>query len=49
MGWQRKFDAPIETPDGTRLTTLREAVAYLAKTVRNLNAICQLSRRPQRC
>ena len=32
-GWQRKFDDPIETPDGTRLKTLREAVAYLAKTV----------------
>jgi hypothetical protein len=32
-GWQRKFDDPIETPDGTRLNTLREAVAYLAKTV----------------
>ena len=33
-GWQRKFDDPIETPDGKRLNTLREAVAYLAKTVR---------------
>jgi hypothetical protein len=32
-GWQRKFDDPIETSDGTRLNTLREAVAYLAKTV----------------
>ena len=32
-GWQRKFDDPIETPDGTRLSTSREAVAYLAKTV----------------
>ena len=32
-GWQRKFDDPIQAPDGTRLTTLREAVAYLAKTV----------------
>jgi len=32
-GWQRKFDDPIELPDGTRLNTLREAVAYLAKTV----------------
>ena len=32
-GWQRKFDDPIETPDGKRLNTLREAVAYLAKTV----------------
>jgi hypothetical protein len=32
-GWQRRFDAPIEAPDGTRIDTLREAVAYLAKTV----------------
>ena len=32
-GWQREFDEPIETPDGTHLRTLREAVAYLAKTV----------------
>src|SRR5258708_9704979 len=32
-GWQRKFDDPIETPDGTQLKTLREAIAYLAKTV----------------
>ena len=32
-GWQRKFDDPIEAPDGTRLNTSREAVAYLAKTV----------------
>jgi len=26
-GWSRKFE--IVTPDGTRLNTLREAVAYL--------------------
>ncbi|WP_029582494.1 hypothetical protein [Bradyrhizobium sp. URHD0069] len=32
-GWQRRFDNPIELSDGTRLNTLREAVAYLAKTV----------------
>ena len=32
-GWQRQFDDPIDLPDGTRLNTLREAVAYLAKTV----------------
>lgn len=42
-GWQRKFDEPIETPDGKRLNTLREAVAYLAKTVpkseRNMPAV----------
>jgi hypothetical protein len=34
-GWSRKFDDPIETPEGTRLITLREAVAYLAKTVQD--------------
>jgi hypothetical protein len=27
-----EFDDPIETPDGTQLNTLREAIAYLAKT-----------------
>jgi hypothetical protein len=32
-GWQREFDEPIDAPDGTQLNTLREAVAYLAKTV----------------
>jgi hypothetical protein len=33
IGWSRAFDDPIALPDGTKLTTLREAVAYLAKTV----------------
>jgi hypothetical protein len=32
-GWQREFDEPIETPGGTQLRTLREAVVYLAKAV----------------
>lgn len=32
-GWQRKFEDPIPLPDGCKLVTLREAVAYLAKTV----------------
>jgi hypothetical protein len=32
-GWSREFDDPIILPDGTELTTLKEAVAYLAKTV----------------
>ena len=32
-GWLRKFDDPIEAPDGIGLNTLREAIAYLAKTV----------------
>ncbi|MEH2562081.1 hypothetical protein [Bradyrhizobium sp. AZCC 2289] len=42
-GWQRKFDDPIELPDGTRLNTLREAIAYLAKAIpkseRNMPAV----------
>jgi hypothetical protein len=42
-GWRRRFDDPIDAPDGTRLNTLREAVAYLAKTVpkseRNMPAV----------
>jgi hypothetical protein len=33
VSWLREFDEPIETPDGKQLRTLREAVAYLAKTV----------------
>ena len=32
-GWLRKFDEAIEAPDGTQLNTLRDAVAYLTKTV----------------
>ena len=35
-GWRRRFDDPIETLDGTRLSTLREAVSYFAKTVPKL-------------
>ena len=31
MGWQRQFDDPIETPDGKKLHTLREAVATAAE------------------
>jgi hypothetical protein len=32
-GWSRHFDDPIALPDGTKLATLKQAVAYLAKTV----------------
>jgi hypothetical protein len=32
-GWSRKFDEPIEPPGGTQIRALREAVAYLPKTV----------------
>jgi hypothetical protein len=31
--WFREFDDPILLPDGTELSTLRQAVAYLARTV----------------
>jgi len=33
LSWSREFDEPIELPDGTTLSTLRQAVEYLAKTV----------------
>jgi hypothetical protein len=33
VSWSKRFDEPIELPDGTKLTTLQQAVAYLAKTV----------------
>jgi hypothetical protein len=32
-GWSKRFDEPIVLDDGTRLTTLRDAIQYLAKTV----------------
>src|SRR5262245_45698596 len=32
-GWSKRFDEPIALDDGTKLTTLREAVEYLGKTV----------------
>jgi hypothetical protein len=32
-GWSTHFDEPIVLDDGTRLTTLRDAIQYLAKTV----------------
>jgi hypothetical protein len=48
--WQREFDDPIEAPDGTRLNTLREAVACLAKTVpkveRDLPAVTTAAEMP---
>ena len=33
MSWSRRFDGPIELPDGRKLKTLAEAIAYLAETV----------------
>jgi hypothetical protein len=32
-GWGRKFDAPIELPDGKRLATLRDAIRHLSETI----------------
>lgn len=32
-GWSRRFEDPIELPDGTKLATLKQAVAYLARIV----------------
>jgi hypothetical protein len=32
-GWKRKFDEPIELPDGRKLRTLQEAIAWLAKEI----------------
>jgi hypothetical protein len=32
-GWSARFDEPIVLDDGTTLTTLREAIQYLARTV----------------
>jgi hypothetical protein len=33
QGWSKRFDEPIVLDDGTKLTTLRQAIQYLAKTV----------------
>jgi hypothetical protein len=32
-GWGREFDEPIRLPDGRKLTTLKDAIAWLAKEV----------------
>jgi len=32
-GWSRRFPDPIALPEGGKLTTLKQAIAYLAKTV----------------
>jgi hypothetical protein len=32
-GWSKRFDEPIVLDDGTNLTTLRDAIHYLATTV----------------
>jgi hypothetical protein len=33
QGWSKRFDEPIVLDDGTKLTTLRDAIHYLAKSV----------------
>jgi hypothetical protein len=33
MSWSRRFDEPIELPDGKKLRTLKEAIAWLAKEI----------------
>lgn len=33
QGWLKRFDDPIVLDNGTTLTTLRDAIHYLAKTV----------------
>jgi hypothetical protein len=32
-GWKRAFDEPIKLPDGNKLVTLADAIAWLAKEV----------------
>ena len=31
--WSRRFDEPIKLPDGGKLVTLKDAIAWLAKEV----------------
>jgi len=33
MSWSRRFDELIELPDGRKLRTLKEAIAWLAKEI----------------
>ena len=33
MSWSRRFDEPIELPNGKKLLTLKDAIAWLAKEV----------------
>jgi hypothetical protein len=33
MSWSNRFDEPIELPDGRKLRTLKEAIAWLAKDI----------------
>jgi len=33
MNWSRRFDEPIKLPNGKKLVTLKDAIAWLAKEV----------------
>ena len=33
MSWSRRFEEPIELPDGRKLKTFAEAIAWLAKEI----------------
>jgi hypothetical protein len=33
MSWFRRFDEPIELPNGKKLRTLKDAIAWLAKEI----------------
>jgi hypothetical protein len=33
MPWSRRFNEPLELPDGKKLRTLKEAIAWLAKDI----------------
>jgi hypothetical protein len=32
-GWKQRFNEPIKLPDGRKLVTLRDAIAWFAKEV----------------
>jgi hypothetical protein len=32
-GWKRRFDEPIKLPNGGKLVTLKDAIAWLAKEI----------------
>ena len=40
MSWSRKFDEPIVLPNGKKLVTLRDAIAWLASQFRSHSTIC---------
>ena len=38
MSWSRRFEEPIELPDGRKLKTLADAMAWLAKEMDKVQA-----------